>query len=245
MPAHPSGSGEPSEGVGQGEPARQQRATGDCALAADIPDGEEIVDRGDAACCDHGDASRNDRPKQLEVGAASEPSRAVLVTSKRETPAAAQSSASSAGVVPERRVQPSTATVAVADVDCDDQMLAEPLDGIAEESGRERGGSHHHAVGPSSDGGLDRVDRAVAAADLKREAPCGGDPFDEPERGHAAERAVEVHHVKPPRAVHPEVPSELDRVSTLDRHRLAPALREANDAPFEHVDGRDHIELLC
>ena len=42
-----------------------------------------------------------------------------------------------------------------------------------------------------------------------------------------------------------ESSSQLDGVATLDRDRFATALREPDDAPFEHIDRRQDFELLC
>ncbi len=38
---------------------------------------------------------------------------------------------------------------------------------------------------------------------------------------------------------------EFHGVSALDRHRLAPPLRQSDDPPLEDVDGRDDLEVFC
>ena len=160
----------------------------------------------------------------------------MLVTSSRATPAAAQSSASVAAVVPELLVQPSTATspsrTSIATTSC----VGEPGGGLGEERGGEGGRPDHDAVGARRDRRGDRPVGAVAASDLERKPPGRGDAFDEPERRRAGECSVEVDEVQPPRAFVAEPPGELDRIASLDRDRLATALREADDASFEHVD---------
>ena len=102
---------------------------------------------------------------------------------------------------------------------------------------------------PACDRRRDRLDRPVAAADLEREAAGRRDALDEVERRRAAERAVEVDEVEPAGPLVAEAPGELDRVAALDRHRLAPALRQAHDAALEDVDGGDDVEglvlILC
>ena len=91
----------------------------------------------------------------------------------------------------------------------------------------------------------DRTFGPIAAADLEREPARRRDALDETERRHAAERAVEIDEVEPPCSLVAEPPRELDRVAALDRYRLATPLVEADDAPFEHVDCRQYIEVLC
>ena len=98
---------------------------------------------------------------------------------------------------------------------------------------------------PGGDRIGDRSFGSIATSDLEWEPARGRDALDETQRRHAVEGAVEVDEVQPSRTLVAEPPRELDRISALDRHRLAPPLVEAHDAPFEHVDRREHIEVLC
>ena len=86
---------------------------------------------------------------------------------------------------------------------------------------------------------------AVAASDLEWEPSGGGDALDEPECRRAVECSVEVDEMEASRALVPEPAGKLDRVAPLDRHGLATALMEADDASFEDVDRRKNVELLC
>ena len=148
----------------------------------------------------------------------------MLVTSSRATPAAAQSRGELAAVVPELRVQPSTATspsrTSIATTSC----VAESGGRRGEERGGEGGRADHDAVGARRERVGDRASRAVAAADLERKPAGRGDALDEPERRRAVERAVEVDEMEAPRALVAEPPGELDGVAALDRDGLAPAL---------------------
>jgi hypothetical protein len=51
--------------------------------------------------------------------------------------------------------------------------------------------------------------------------------------------------MEPPRAFVAEPTGKLDRVASLDRHGLATALMEADDASFEDVDRGKNVEVLC
>ena len=64
------------------------------------------------------------------------------------------------------------------------------------------------------------------------------------EIGSARERAVEIDEVQPGGAVRGEALGCGDRVSSLDGHRLAAPLREANDTALENVDRRVDRESL-
>ena len=178
-------------------------------------------------------------------GPASEPSRTVLVTSRRATPAAAQSLASDAGGRPGRPRPTFDGDLAVAHVDRDDEPLAEPRRRLGEERGGERGRPDHDAVCPGGERRRDRFVGAVAAADLEREAAGRCDPLDEPERRRAAEGAVEIDEVEAAGTLVAEPPGELDGVAALDRDGLAASLREPDDAAVENVDRREELEVLC
>jgi hypothetical protein len=51
--------------------------------------------------------------------------------------------------------------------------------------------------------------------------------------------------MEPRRTLGCEALRQLDRVAALERHGLPPAAGESDDAPFEDVDGRDHLELVA
>ena len=129
-------------------------------------------------------------------GPASEPSRAVLVTSE-------PFDACRRAVLRERRRRDAGAPgpavhrdLAVPDVDRDDESLAEPRGRLGEERGRERRGSDHDTIGAGGEGRTRWPRRAVAAADLQRQPAGRCDALDEPEGGRAGERAVEVDEVE-------------------------------------------------
>ena len=110
-----------------------------------------------------GSPASSTSPRRSTSGPASEPSRAVLVTSSRLTPAAAQS-------LGERRSRGARAPrptvdrdLAVADVDRDDELIGEPGGRSAEERGGERGSADHHAVGTRRD----RVARSRSRCDSR------------------------------------------------------------------------------
>ena len=200
---------------------------------------EEVVDRRDAPGRDHREAGAEHLGEELDIRPRQ---RAVAGGARDEEPrdAGARAVARERRSRRPRRPRPAVdRDLAVADVDRDDEPLAEPGRGLREERGGERGGADHDAVGTGGERRRDRVVRAVAAAHLKRQASRGGDSLDEVERRHAAEGAVEVDEVESARALVAEPPCELDRVAALDRHRLPAPLREPHDTPFEHVDGRE------
>ena len=178
-------------------------------------------------------------------GPAREPSRTVLVTSRRATPAAAQSLASDRRRRPGRLRPTLDRDLAVADVDRDDQPLAEPAGRRGEERGGERGRPDHDAICPGGECRRDRVLAAVAPADLERKPARRRDPLDEAERRSAAECAVEIDQVQAGGPLVTEPPGELDRVAALDRDGLPAPLREPHDASIENVDRREELELLC
>ena len=142
-------------------------------------------------------------------------------------PAGAQSRASAAAVVPERVVQPSTATspsrTSIATRSCSPNRAAASV----RKRGGEGGRADHDAVGAGREGRRDRSSRPVAAADLKREPARRCDALDELERGRAGESPVEVDEVQPSRAFVAKPPRELDRIAALDRDRLSAALARA------------------
>ena len=135
--------------------------------------------------------------------------------------------------------------LAVADVDRNDELVGEPGRRRGEERGGEGGSPDHDAVGACRDRVRDRALGSIAASDLEREPAGRRDALDEPERRRAVECSVEVDEVQASRALVAEPAGKLDGIAALDRHRLAAALMEADDASFEHVDRRQHIEVLC
>ena len=169
----------------------------------------------------------------------------MLVTRSRATPAAAHVERESG----RRRLgcprPPVHGHLAVARVYRNHEVFPEPLGRIGEERRRQRGRSDHDAIGAGIECRRYLVGRAVAATDLEREAPGSRDPFDEVECRRPTESAVEVDEVQATSALVAESAGKLDRVTTLDRHRLPSPLGEADHASFEDVDCRDDSELLC
>ncbi len=159
-------------------------------------------------------------------------------------PAAAQRRASSPGVSSAERVQPFTVTVPSTSVDRHRDAIAEPSRGREQELVLERGGADEHALCTGLERVSDRVEAAVAAADLYRRTDRG-DARDEIEVGSTRERAVEVDEVEPGGALRCEALSRGDRIATLDGHCLPAALREANDAALENVDRRVDREVFA
>ena len=133
----------------------------------------------------------------------------------------------------------------VADVHGDDERVAELRDRPVEEDAVERRRADHHAVGAGSQRRLDRRERPVAAADLDREARRRREALEERGRGGAVERAVEVDHVEPRRALVAVPPGERLGIAALERDGLAPSLGEPHDAAGEHVDRGQHLEATC
>ena len=135
--------------------------------------------------------------------------------------------------------------LAVADVDRDDELTGEPGCSRGEERGGEGGSTDHDAVGACCDRVGDRAFGAVATPDLEREPAGRSDTLDEPERRGAVECSVEVDEMEAARALVAEPAGKLDGVATLDRHGLAAALVQPDDASFEDVDRGENIEVLC
>ena len=246
-PGHDSpGTREPFSCLGKREPSGEEGAPGDRRLAAELAECENVVERRDAAGCDHRERRSEDFREEVDVGPGE---RAVTQRCSSRGVARRPRPAHSSREARRRRLRRPRPAVhghlAVAGVDRDDEALGEPLRCVGEERRRERGRSDHHAIGTGIERRRDRVDRAIAAADLERQAAGGGDPLDEIERGYSAERTVEVDEVEATRALVAEAPSELDRVAALDRDGLSPALGEPDDASFEDVDGRDDFEAAC
>ena len=159
-------------------------------------------------------------------------------------PAAAQLRASSSAVSSAERVQPSTVTDAVPRIDRHRHPVAERSRSGGQELFVERGRADEHARGARVEGVLDRVEAAVAAADLHRRAHRG-DARDEAEVGIPRERAVEIDEVEPGGALRSEPLGRGDRIASLDGDRFSAALREADDAAIENVYRRIDREALC
>ena len=86
-----------------------------------------------------------------------------------------------------------------------------------EEVGARRGGADEHARGAGGERGLDRLERAVAAADLHGHTARGGDDaLEQARRRRAREGAVEVDEVEERRALGDEAPRGLHRIAALD-----------------------------
>ena len=132
--------------------------------------------------------------------------------------------------------------LAVAHVDRDDETVAEAGRRLREEGGGEGGRADHDPICSGSHRRGDRIERAVSTADLQWQAAGRCDPLDELERRRAAEGAVEVDEVEPPRTFVAEPARELDGVAALHRDRLASALRKPDDASLEDVDRREDLE---
>ena len=115
--------------LGQREAAGEERAARDRGLAAELPDGDEVVDRGDATRRDHGEPGEQHLGEEIDVRAPRAirrgpcSSRAVARRRPRRSRARA-----SAAVVPELLVQPSTATspsrTSIATTSCSPNRVA-------------------------------------------------------------------------------------------------------------------------
>ena len=132
---------------------------------------------------------------------------------------------------------------AVTSVDRNRDAVAEPGRDSEQELVVERGGADEHARCAGLERVSDRVEAAVAAADLHRR-PDRGDARDEIEVGSARERAIEVDEVEPGGALRRKALGRRDRIAALDGHCLPAALREANDTALEDVDRRVDREIL-
>ena len=192
-----------------------------------------------------GSPARKTSPRSSTSGPASDPSRAVLVTSSRLTPAAAQSCASAAAVVPELLVQPSTATSPSRTSIATTSRSANRVAAAVRKLGERAAVPTMTRSAPAAIASAIALVGAIAAPDLEREPARGCNALDEPERRSADECSVEVDEVQAPRALVAEPAGKLDGIAALDRHGLAPSLVEADDASFEDVDRRQDIEVLC
>ena len=167
----------------------------------------------------------------------------MLVTSSRAPRPGAAPRRASAAVVPESLVQPSTATspsrTSIATTSASPKRAA----AAARKAGERAAVPDHDPVRARGERRGDRIERAVATADLEWQAAGRRDPLDELERRRAAERAVEVDEVEAARTFVAEAPRELDGIAALDRDRLAPPLRKPHDPSLEDVDRGRHLEL--
>ena len=159
------------------------------------------------------------------------------------TPASAQRAASAAGGRA-RRARPAVdGDLAVAGVDRDDEPLAEPRHASARNAGESAAVPTMTRSAPAAS-----ATRSRRSCGSRRrpgpEAAGRGDALDEAERRAPGEGAVEIDEVEAAGALVAEPPRELDRVAALDRHRLAAALREPDDAALEDVDRRDDVEVV-
>ena len=122
-------------------------------------------------------------------------------------------------------------------VDCHHNPVAEPGCCGWQELLLERSGTDEDARCAGLERVLNRVEVAIAAADLHRR-PDRCDARDEVESRSAGERAVEIDEVKPGGAVRSEALGSGDGISSLNGHRFAAALRESHDSALEDVDRR-------
>ena len=184
------------------------------------------------------------RPRRAadRSGPASEPSRPCSSRAAAAHRPARSSAASAAAVVPEPRVQPSTATSPSRTSIATTRRVAEAASRLSEEGGGEGGRADHDPIGARGERRRDRIERAVPTADLEWKPAGRRDPLDELERRRAAERAVEVDEVEAARTLVAEPAGELDGIAPLDRDRLASALRKPHDPSLEHVDRGKNIE---
>ena len=179
-------------------------------------------------------------------GPSSEPSRRTFVTSRRATPASAQRRDELRGG--ERRGgRPALERdAAVADVDGDDEPLAEAGRGLGEEVRAGCGGSDEHARGAGGERCFDRLERAVAPADLHRHTGGGrDDALEQPRRRVPGERTVEIDEVEERRALGDEAARRLLGIAALDGDALALALGEPHAPSLEHVEGGGDDEGVC
>ena len=91
----------------------------------------------------------------------------------------------------------------------------------------------------------DRLERAVAAADLDGTVDRVDDPLEERRGGNAVERAVEVDEVEADGAFGRVAPGKLHGIATLERYLLATPTRQAHHTSSEDVDRRNDFELAC
>ena len=134
---------------------------------------------------------------------------------------------------------------AIPDVDRHDERIAEALHRRVEKAVPERRRADHHPVRAQVERRRHRLDRAIAAPGLHRQRTRGAHPLDEAEARHAGEGAVEVDEMEAAGAFPREPPGEIDRVTALERHRVAPASRQSNGSTAEDVDRGDHLEVTC
>ena len=71
------------------------------------------------------------------------------------------------------------------------------------------------------------------------------EPLEERGGGGAVERAVEVDHVEPRRALVLVLAGERLRVAAFERDGVATPLGETHDPAVEHVDRRQDLEGAC
>ena len=126
----------------------------------------------------------------------------------------------------------------------DERGGAEALDRRRQERVVERGGADEHPRGSGCQRRVDQLEAAVAASHLHGNAD-GGNALEETQIRLAGEGAVEIDEMEPGRAFGDEPLGGRDRVAALDRHVLAPALGEADDASREHVERRIDGEVLA
>ena len=169
----------------------------------------------------------------------------MLVTSSRGTPTAAQRAASSEADVCEDSVQPLVATKPSRTSTA--TTSASPKRSTA--SSRNLGSSVAVPIitrlAPARDGAADRLERPIAAADLDRELGRLDEALEQPARRSAVERATEVDDVQTQGAVLLVSPGKGDGIATFERHGLPASLEKPDDPALEHVDRRNHVELLC
>ena len=158
----------------------------------------DVGRRADAAAASTREArARDARDERRDPGPASVPSRSIAVHRTRATPAAMQRSTASSSEKPAPSVQPAVRDLAVADVERDDEPLAERLHPRRRVG--ERSGADDDAVGAGR-----RATRAASSIErmppdawssARRRQP--GDEADELRADAARARAVQVDEMDP------------------------------------------------
>ena len=184
--------------------------------------------------------------RRSRSGPASDPSRAVAVTSRRATPTSAQRRASSGAVSADARVQPSTATLPSWTSTATTSADRHGRNRRHEELRRQRRGPDHHALRPGGKRrteGLDACDSRPRPGGAGRRRPrrrstssSDGVPENAPSRSTTCSRAAPWDANRR---------AELDGIASLQRDGIAPPLRKTHGAPLEHVDRRDDLHLLA
>ena len=169
----------------------------------------------------------------------------MLVTSSRSIPADAQRRASSAARISESCSQPLTVTnPSRASTATTRAAAPKRSTAVVRNVVVERGRADEHARRAGRQRRVDQLEAAVAASHLHGDAH-GRNALQEPQIRLAREGAVEIDEVEPGRALGDEALGGCDRVAALDRHLLAPALGEADDASRKHVESRVDGEVLA